>query len=73
MLPYNKQSVHYATIYATIIPSTESAGGGGEMNFILNLKITWYYDPDNESAMEAGEEYQEDYPSLELNIVPINR
>ncbi len=32
------------------------------------ITINWIYDKENESAKEAGEEFQEDFESLEMNL-----
>jgi hypothetical protein len=37
----------------------------------LRLKVNWQYDPENELALESGEEYHEDYESLSINLVPL--
>ncbi len=37
----------------------------------LQLTINWQYDPENELALESGEEYQEDYESLNINLIPL--
>ena len=34
-----------------------------------NIEINWIYDEENESAMEAGEDFQEDFESLTFNLV----
>jgi len=34
-----------------------------------NLSIRWYHDPENELTMEAGEEFQEDYESLNFELI----
>ena len=33
------------------------------------LEINWIYDPENESAQEAGEDFQEDFETLTINLV----
>ncbi|KEA64667.1 Fe-S oxidoreductase [Marinobacterium lacunae] len=33
------------------------------------LEVNWIYDPENESAREAGEDFIEDFDSLTLNLV----
>jgi len=33
-----------------------------------NITINWIYDSENESAKEAGEEFQEDFESLKINL-----
>ena len=32
--------------------------------------INWYYDKKNYSALESGEEFQEDYEDLKFNLIP---
>lgn len=32
--------------------------------------VNWEFDPENVSAEEAGEDFQEDFESLEFNLVP---
>ena len=34
-----------------------------------SIKINWIYDEDNESAMEAGEDFIEDFEKLDLSLV----
>jgi len=34
-----------------------------------DLSIRWYHDPENELTMEAGEEFQEDYESLNFELI----
>lgn len=33
------------------------------------IEINWIYDEENESAMEAGEDFKEDFESLNFNLV----
>ncbi len=33
------------------------------------IEIKWIYDEENESAMEAGEDFQEDFESLNFNLI----
>ncbi len=33
------------------------------------IEINWIYDEDNESALEAGEDFQEDFEDLTINLV----
>lgn len=33
------------------------------------IVVNWFYDKDNESALEAGEEFQEDIEFIEFNIL----
>jgi len=33
--------------------------------------IEWCYDKENESALEVGEEFIEDFPSLNIKLVPL--
>ncbi len=39
-----------------------------EKNDEHNITINWIYDIDNESALEAGEDFQDDFESLEFNF-----
>jgi hypothetical protein len=34
-----------------------------------SVEINWIYDEDNENAEEAGEDYQDDFQSLNFNLV----
>jgi len=34
-----------------------------------NISVNWIYDPENDSAEEYGEEFQEDLESLSFNLV----
>ncbi len=34
-----------------------------------NIKINWIYDKENESALEAGEDFIEDFENLAINLV----
>ncbi len=34
-----------------------------------NLTVNWYYDEENESALETGEKFQEDLETLTFNVV----
>ncbi|PHR53391.1 MAG: hypothetical protein COA44_15315 [Arcobacter sp.] len=34
-----------------------------------NIEINWIYDEENESALEAGEDFKEDFESLNFNLV----
>ena len=34
-----------------------------------NVEINWIYDKDNESALEAGEDFIEDFEDLKINLV----
>jgi hypothetical protein len=36
------------------------------------VKLNWYYDEDNESALECAEEFKED-TSLPFNIIPVKQ
>lgn len=41
-----------------------------EENFSENtIIINWIYDEENESALEAGEDFQEDFEELTINLV----
>lgn len=33
------------------------------------LKIDWFFDEDNENAQEAGEDFQEDFDTLNINLI----
>jgi len=33
------------------------------------VEVNWFYDKENESAQEAGEDFQEDFESLSIKIV----
>ncbi len=33
------------------------------------IEVNWFYDQDNESAYEAGEDFQEDFENLPINLV----
>ena len=37
-----------------------------------NITVNWKYDTENESALEAGEDFQEDFESLGINLVAID-
>ena len=39
-----------------------------EKNNEHNITINWIYDMDNESALEAGEDFQDDFESLKFNF-----
>jgi len=34
-----------------------------------SIEINWIYDEENESALEAGEDFQEDFESLSFNLI----
>ncbi|MCP4347286.1 MAG: DUF1987 domain-containing protein [Desulfobacterales bacterium] len=34
-----------------------------------NITVNWYYEEDDEDALEFGEEFQEDFESLTFNLV----
>lgn len=34
-----------------------------------NIKVNWIYDKENESAQEAGEDFIEDFDTLNINLV----
>lgn len=34
-----------------------------------NIEINWIYDEENESALEAGEDFQEDFEELNIKLV----
>ena len=34
-----------------------------------NIIVNWHYDEDNEAALEYGEDFEEDFASLEFNVV----
>ncbi len=34
-----------------------------------NIIINWIYDEENESALEAGEDFQEDFETLKINLI----
>ncbi|ACM92083.1 conserved hypothetical protein [Nautilia profundicola AmH] len=34
-----------------------------------NITINWIYDEENESAEEAGEDFKEDFPELNINLI----
>jgi sulfatase maturation enzyme AslB (radical SAM superfamily) len=34
-----------------------------------NLKVKWIYDPENENALEAGEDFKEDFEDLDIELV----
>jgi hypothetical protein len=34
-----------------------------------NIEINWIYDEENESALEAGEDFVEDFEELKINLV----
>lgn len=36
------------------------------------LIINWIYDEENESALESGEDFIEDFPELKINLVEIS-
>jgi len=40
-----------------------------EVNDKNNIEINWLYDEENESALEAGEDFKEDFESLNFNLV----
>lgn len=40
-----------------------------ENNDKSDIEIRWIYDEENESALEAGEDFQEDFESLNFNLV----
>ncbi len=37
------------------------------------ISVNWYYDKDDESALEYGEEFQEDLEVLKLNLIQKDR
>ena len=34
-----------------------------------NIIVNWIYDEENESALEAGEDFQEDFETLTINLI----
>jgi len=34
-----------------------------------SIEVNWIYDEENESAQEAGEDFQEDFESLQFNLI----
>ena len=36
---------------------------------IKNLEIKWYYSKDNEFILEAGEDFKEDYPNTNIELI----
>ncbi len=36
------------------------------------ITINWYYDEENETALEAGEDFQEDFETLDINLIEFN-
>jgi len=40
-----------------------------ENNSKFNISINWIYDEENESALEAGEDFQEDFENLTINLI----
>jgi hypothetical protein len=37
---------------------------------VFDITVNWLYDEDNESALEAGEDFIEDFEDLKINLVP---
>lgn len=35
----------------------------------FDVEINWIYDPENENALEAGEDFMDDFESLNFNLV----
>lgn len=40
-----------------------------EENENHNIEVNWIFDPENESAQEAGEDFNEDFEKLKINLV----
>ncbi len=40
-----------------------------EMSSKSTIEINWIYDEENESALEAGEDFQEDFENLNIQLV----
>lgn len=40
-----------------------------EQNDEYTIVINWIYDTENESALEAGEDFQEDFEELTINLI----
>lgn len=40
-----------------------------EANTNNKIEINWFYHEDNESALEAGEDFKEDFENLEFNLI----
>jgi len=38
-----------------------------------DITVNWLYDEENESALEAGEEFIEDFDTLKIVLVPLHR
>lgn len=34
-----------------------------------SIEVNWYYDEENESALEAGEDFAEDFTQLKINLI----
>jgi hypothetical protein len=33
------------------------------------IEVNWYYDKENESSLEAGEDFKEDFEDLTFNLI----
>lgn len=40
-----------------------------EVKDIHNIQINWAYDPDNDSTEEAGEDFQDEFENLDINLI----
>ena len=40
-----------------------------QYNEQYTIKINWIYEEDDDSSLEVGEEYQEDYEDLDISLI----
>jgi hypothetical protein len=68
MATFNFEMVYFnsstSKILMDIFDMFEESSEGGK--YII---INWYYDEDNDSALEYGEEFAEDFENLTFNLI----
>ncbi len=51
-------------LFFDIFDILEDAAGNGS-----KITVNWYYDEENESAQEAGEDFRDDFETLEFQLI----
>ena len=57
----NSSSIKF---YYDLFESLENASEDG-----ADIKVDWFYDKEDDMALEAGEEFKEDYENLDINLI----
>ena len=53
-------------VFMNLFDRLEEAASNG-----IHIEINWMYHEDNDTALECGEEFQEDLEKVEFNLLPI--